>query len=325
VISLNLKRRHLSADQKAAIAIAILPFLEREAEERQRATRIKAGKPPTVGEKIPTPALKGRARDQAAKIVGVNPRYVSDFRKIQATKPELAEKIRGGKKKLRTAVRELKEHEQALVLKKKAKEYRAEEGMTLLVGDFRKVCETIAPNSVDLILTDPPYSKQYLPLYGSLAEVASKLLKKGGSLLVMGGQSYVPEIIELMKPHLNYCWLVAYLTPGGQSAQLWKKKVNTFWKPVLWFINGTDEYHGKWVGDVVKSAVNDNSKEFHKWGQSISGMTELVEKFSMPNDLILDPFLGGGTTAVVAKQLKRRFIGIDVDPTAIETTKGRLG
>lgn len=189
----------------------------------------------------------------------------------------------------------------------------------LFVADVR-TCEAVAPGSVDVIITDPPYPREYLPLYEDLAKLATRVLKPGGSLLVMVGQSYLPAILEFMTPHINYHWMLAYLTPGGQSPQLWQRNVNTFWKPVLWFVNG--EYQGDWIGDVVKSDTND--KRFHAWGQSESGMAALVEKFSKPGDTILDPFVGGGTTGVVALLMNRQFIGFDVEEDAVAQSVARL-
>ena len=52
-------------------------------------------------------------------------------------------------------------------------------------GDFREICLTLEANSIDCIITDPPYGESYLPLYSALAETASRLLKPGGSLLIM--------------------------------------------------------------------------------------------------------------------------------------------
>lgn len=194
---------------------------------------------------------------------------------------------------------------------------------TLLYGDFADVGPTLEAESFDAIITDPPYPQEHVPLYGLLAQQAARLLKPGGSLLAMAGQSYLPAIINLMTPHLNYHWTVSYQTPGGQSAQLWQRKVNTFWKPVLWFVKGN--YEGTWIGDVVKSGVNDNDKRFHDWGQSESGMAGLVERFSVEGDHVLDPFCGAGTTGVVAVTLKRRFTGIDIDPEAVATSLARIG
>jgi site-specific DNA-methyltransferase (adenine-specific) len=192
----------------------------------------------------------------------------------------------------------------------------------LFTGDLESAGAAIEDASVDIIITDPPYPREYLPVYEKLARLGARVLKPGGSMLVMVGQSYLFDIGALMTPHLRYHWTVGYMTPGGQAAQLWQRRVNSFWKPVLWFVNG--EYEGDWVGDVAKSDVNDNDKRFHKWGQSESGIADLVNKFTYPGQLILDPFVGGGTTGVVAVNMQRRFIGIDIDPEAIENTRQRL-
>jgi site-specific DNA-methyltransferase (adenine-specific) len=174
----------------------------------------------------------------------------------------------------------------------------------------------VEAGSVDAIITDPPYPKEFLPVYTDLAKFAAYALKPGGSLLVMIGQSYLPQILEAITPYVPYHWIVSYLTPGGQSTQLWQKKVNTFWKPILWFIKGT--YAGNWIGDVCKSNVNDNDKKHHHWGQSESGMADIIERFTLPAQLICDPFVGGGTTPLVATQLKRRFVGCDINEPCVE-------
>jgi len=186
-------------------------------------------------------------------------------------------------------------------------------------GDFRDVMKTLAPGSVDVVITDPPYPREYLPLYGDLAELSARVLRPGGSLLVMIGQSYLPDILKLMTPHVRYHWTVAYLTPGAHT-QLWDREVMTGWKPVLWFTAG--DYDGEWVYDIAKSEADD--KRFHDWGQSTSGMTDLVTRFSREGDLVVDPFLGGGTTGLVAVTLGRRFLGCDVDADAVAVARQRL-
>lgn len=176
---------------------------------------------------------------------------------------------------------------------------------------------------VDVIITDPPYPKEFLPVYEDLARLAAEVLPDGGSCVVMVGQSYLPEIIAAMSKHLNYHWTLAYLTPGGQATQLWDRKVNTFWKPLLWFTKG--EYKGQdWQGDVCKSAVNDNDKQYHHWGQSESGMEDIIRRFSTAGQTILDPFMGAGTTGVVAVKMNRLFVGCDIDPECITTASDRL-
>jgi len=197
----------------------------------------------------------------------------------------------------------------------------AQDAYRLIVGDFAKVAKGFRTGEVDVIITDPPYSQEYIPLYGILAEQAARILRPGGSLVVMTGQSYLPEILNVMTPYLRYHWMAAYLTPGAQAVQLWQRNVNTFWKPLLWFVNGA--YTGAWIGDVARSAVNDNDKRFHEWGQSVSGMCDIVNRFSTPLDVVLDPFCGAGTTGVAALLSGRRFIGVDLDHAAITTAEQR--
>ena len=186
--------------------------------------------------------------------------------------------------------------------------------------DFREA--DIEAGSVDVIITDPPYPKEFLPLYEDLAAFAARVLKPGGSCVVMVGQSYLPEIMAMMCRHLTYHWTCGYMTSGGQAVQLWDRKVNTFWKPLLWFTKG--DYQGDWVGDVCKSETNDNDKTHHHWGQSESGMIDIVERFSERTSVVLDPFLGGGTTGVVCVAARRTFIGIELDSSVASKARDRI-
>lgn len=193
------------------------------------------------------------------------------------------------------------------------------ESYRLITGDFRSQAREIEDNSIDVIITDPPYPAEYLPLFSDLGALAARVLKPGASLLVMSGELHLPEVMRRLCEHLNYYWTLCYLTPG-QSPNLWTRKVNTNWKPVLWLVKG--DYSGEVRGDVLKSERNE--KDNHQWQQSESGMLDMVRNFSMPDELILDPFCGSGTTGVAAVQLHRRFIGIDSDAAAIASASERL-
>ncbi len=190
----------------------------------------------------------------------------------------------------------------------------------LFQADIRDGLPQISDESVDFIITDPPYSREYIPLYGELSKVAARVLKDGGSLVCMVGQSYLPEIVAELSKSMNYHWCMCYLTFGA-SPQLWQKRTNTFWKPLLWFVKG--KYTGDWNGnDVMQSTGND--KKFHQWGQSIGGMKDIVERLTNPNDVVLDPFLGGGTTGVTAILSGRKFIGADIEQKCLDTTLERV-
>lgn len=274
-------------------------------------------------------ADKGRTRDKVGSTVGYSGfTYEKAKAVMEAAKedPEkygsLAEQM-DRSRKIDRAYRQLKDlQEQEQLVAVAASLPPATERYQLHLGDFVEVCQEMPEKSIDVVICDPPYPREHLPLYGRLAETAKRLLKPGGSLVVMVGQSYLPEILAAMTPHLSYRWTLAYLTPGGQAPQIWDRKVNTFWKPLLLFTAGQEEQN--WIGDVIHSAVNDNDKRFHAWGQSESGMAKIVERFSKPGDVVLDPFLGGGTTGVVAVRLGRTFIGVDCDADALETARARI-
>lgn len=195
------------------------------------------------------------------------------------------------------------------------------EGMLrLFTADIRNGLKDIEDESVDAIITDPPYPREYIPLYGDLSLLASRVLKPGGSLIVMIGQSYMPEVINQLGQHMSYYWVMPYLTPGGGAPLLYQKRVNTFWKPVLWYVKG--EYKGDYIGDILKSPGSD--KRFHEWGQSLGGMLEIVEKLTNPGDVILDPFLGGGTTGAAAVSMGRKFIGSDIEQKNVDISRERI-
>ena len=190
----------------------------------------------------------------------------------------------------------------------------------LFQADIRDGLPQISDESVDFIITDPPYSREYIPLYGELSKVAARVLKDGGSLVCMVGQSYLPEIVKELSKSMNYHWCMCYLTFGA-SPQLWQKRTNTFWKPLLWFVKG--KYTGDWNGnDVMQSPGND--KNFHRWGQSVGGMKDIVERLTNPNDVVLDPFLGGGTTGITTILSGRKFIGADIERKCLDTTLERV-
>lgn len=110
-----LLRRQLTKSQSAALAVEVESQLKKEAKERQRQGGSRGGQSgrPKVPERIPepSPAKKlrgGEAREQAAAAAGVNPRYVSDAKKVKAKDPELFEQVKSGKVTLPEATRTVK-------------------------------------------------------------------------------------------------------------------------------------------------------------------------------------------------------------------------
>jgi site-specific DNA-methyltransferase (adenine-specific) len=189
-------------------------------------------------------------------------------------------------------------------------------------GDFRVVLSDIPSGTVDAIITDPPYPREFLPLYGDLSSVAARLLVPSGVLAVMCGQSYLFEYLGLLARDLDYRWTAAYIAQGPRT-RLHDARVGSGWKPILLFQRKDATDIAFLLDDLFSSHADD--KRFHHWGQSESGMAAIVERLSTPGALVVDPFVGGGTTAVVCRDLERRFIGCDIDAAAVSVAQERLG
>ncbi len=311
-------RRNLSLYDRGRLALKLEPLLAEKAKENQ----ILGGKEKGLENSLNPISTQ----HEIAKVAGISQNTVNRIKVIESSAtPEEKSSLSSGKSSINEVYKSIKKRTEKE--EKAVRKSAIPEDIPHISERYRLICSDLAnaeieENSIDCIITDPPYPQEYLHVYGTLAEQAAKWLKPGGSLIVMCGQSWFPEVLMQMSGHLTYNWMLAYLTPGGQATQIFPRKVNTFWKPLLWFVK--DKYAGDWIGDVTKSEINDNDKRFHAWGQSESGMSDIIERFTNPGDTILDPFLGGGTTGVVAINMNRLFVGIDVDQKCVDQSALRM-
>lgn len=195
----------------------------------------------------------------------------------------------------------------------------------ILHGDAADLALQIEQESVDLIFTDPPYLKEFLPSYGVLADIAARVLKPGCFVLAMAGGLYADSIMAQLAEHLTYYWTFhVHMTgkytgkvhPGGNHMP-----IITRVKPIYCFVKGWGEPRTVLYDPIVGGG---NDKRFHHWGQEMLSARYLIDCFSEAGNLVLDPFVGGGTTAVVAQALERRYLGFDIDHRYVEIARGRL-
>lgn len=179
-------------------------------------------------------------------------------------------------------------------------------------GDFREVLMDIPDASIPLILTDPPYPKEFLPLWSDLGKFAAQKLAPGGILASYSGQMFLPQVLSLLSEHLDYWWCGAVmhlgngnLTPLGFPV----RKVINGWKPILLFVRKDDGYDSVFR-DVMPGAGPE--KDAHNWAQPVAEAAWLIEMLSNEGDLIIDPFAGSGTVGVACDTTKRRFIGAEI-------------
>jgi hypothetical protein len=180
----------------------------------------------------------------------------------------------------------------------------------------------IEPGSVRLILTDPPYGKEWLDQWDELGRFAAEYLQDGGLLVTHTGIRYLPKVIADLGKHLTYQWTMNSLwTHSANKQYLHKQVVLSKWLPILVFANGTPHLTGGF-GDTLSGNVQE--KELHDWQQPVSVFKRLIEDFSQPGDLIADPCGGAFTTAVACHRSKRRFIGCDIDDKCVKIGIARL-
>ena len=235
----------------------------------------------------------------------------------------VAEQITNGERSIKRAMEKWGALQREKRLKEKVAETLPEQSQPfeLYCCDIHDAHKFVAANSIDIIITDPPYGREHLHLYDALAEFATYALKEGGICVVMCGVGCLPKAIEALGRYLTYVWTLTYLTPG-QHSKLFPFRVINAWKPILYFVKGELAEDAQWVFDVIKSPQPE--KTDHEWQQNLEAFTELVRRFTHKGMVVCDPFCGTGTTGMAALANGCRFIGIDIDAKVLEVAQERL-
>lgn len=191
----------------------------------------------------------------------------------------------------------------------------------VVTGDFRETMRDLPDASVALVFTDPPYDENSVPLYADMAREAERVLVDGGSLLCYVGHYAVGDVIDAVSEHLRFWWTCG-VKHEGPSARLPGKWVFVEWKPILWFVkNGRRDT--EYVADMVTSQQVP-SKDEHEWQQGLGEATYYIERLTQPGELVVDPFLGSGTTLIAAAQASRKGWGCELDAQRADVARGRI-
>jgi len=250
----------------------------------------------------------------------------------------------------------------------------------LYLGDCKEILEDFQENSVDLIVTSPPYADQRNTTYGGIppdkyvewflpiSKELLRVLNPTGTFVlnikekVVNGErsTYVIELILAMRKQgwlwtEEFIWHKKNCYPGK-----WPNRFRDAWERLLQFNKSRkfqmfqDEVRvpmGDWQKTRLKNLsatdrMRDNSQVGSGFGKNISNWqnrklayptnvlhlaTECGNKnhsaafprglprwfislFTKPDELVLDPFMGSGTTIFAAREMGRRAIGIDISP-----------
>jgi hypothetical protein len=340
VISTNLMRRHLTASQRAAIALEMLPLLEAEAKERQRRS---PGRGKKVTHDYATFSGNGKAAEVAARIAKAGSRYVETLKSVHKAAPELVERVRLGDPTVPDAKRVsvLSTAERAKVLKRLdgrpisdvLSEVRVEtrhrqakafaktntDDNNIITGDMGLLSDRLKDDSVDLFLTDPPYDD--VDAYGRLAELAAAKLKPGGFCLAYTGHIRLPEVLKAMAEHLSYWWTFA-IEFAGKPRAVHARRILVKWRPVVAFVKPPLRMPPDWLTDLVKGGGR--QKDRHEWGQAESEAAYLIQRLTDAGQLVVDPFCGSGTVPAACKATGRRWLATEANEMAAATARKRL-
>jgi 16S rRNA G966 N2-methylase RsmD len=331
VLQNQLARRNLTDEQRTLV-------IGRYYNQLKRAPH----RPSDKGDNLSPLSESGKTAEQVATVFGVDPRTVyraAEFaeafeqlesiapdaaRRVEAGEvkdaktmlpkvepdllPKVAERIAKGETRVQDAVERIRREERQTTRPVLQGVY---DGLDIRRGDFREVLADLPDRSVDIILTDPPYTQEYLPLWDDLGAFAARVLKPTGVLLAYSGQLHLPQVIAMLTKHLRWWWMCAiqhtgasgYIVAGG-------RRIINNWKPLL-ILTPPDAppLHAQF-SDLIEGGGR--QKELHNWEQSTDEAVRILQTFGNPDALVVDPFAGSGSFGRAALQAGMRFVGAEI-------------
>jgi len=181
----------------------------------------------------------------------------------------------------------------------------------IICGDALEELKKLPDNSIDLILTDPPYPDYHTEIYGYKKELITVLNKFKCPQLIFWS-SKVDFPLDYTAVHI---W-DKKVGCGSQYERIFERSGGKEYKVFrCYLINSTvaKSYHG--LGEEYTA---------HPSQKPIKLIRELILKYTKEGDIILDPYMGTGVVPLVCKQLKRKYIGIEINPEYYKIAKKRL-
>jgi DNA modification methylase len=201
-------------------------------------------------------------------------------------------------------------------------------------GDCNEVLKTLPDESVDLVITDPPYFVSYRDRHGRA--IANDGANDHAAVL---GAFY--ELYRVLRPH-SYCvsfygwqavgrffnaWVGAGFVPVGHI--VWHKSyasntrvLRARHEQAYLLAKGRPAVPAKPIDDVQPWTYSGNKN--HPTEKSVDILTPLVRAFSREGAVVMDSFCGSGSTLVAAALENRRYLGIDVEAKHVAVAQRRL-
>jgi len=186
-------------------------------------------------------------------------------------------------------------------------------------GNFVATLGAIKSGAASLVIADPPWGRNFTR-YQALTEGIAKALRPGGTAAIMIGQDYLPHVLDAVRQHLTYRWTLAVLRPHRMH-QAWQARIMSGWTPMVLATQGTEPPKG-FESDVIKDSEGRDIRG--TWEKDEGTFIELIERFTLAGELVVDPFCGSGASGAAALRLGRRWLGGDLDQSRVTYTATRL-
>jgi site-specific DNA-methyltransferase (adenine-specific) len=206
----------------------------------------------------------------------------------------------------------------------------------IILGDCIQVMKRISKNSIDLIITDPPYGDNVAygwnnkkirnnehPLINCYAIIEFyRILKKNSSVYLFTNWKHYPFLTE---------FILRYTKFKIRHLVVWRKhNFGLGWafrhqyELVLILEKGKPKYHLTDFSDVQTCSHINHNEENHPHQKPVDLIIKMIKHSSKEGDLILDPFCGSGSVCVACQQTNRKWIGIELDKKYVEMARKRI-
>lgn len=201
----------------------------------------------------------------------------------------------------------------------------------IICGDCVELISGIPSGAIDAIFTDPPYGLNKagiendagLGLFYKMLPECHRVLKDDAFFITFFSTKHLPELFK--NNPFSYFWQFILYCPNGsvRSPIGFTKYMSCFV-----FKKGSPRL-AKWNTDIFRDTPGkmvepDEGYIDHPTPKPKHFIRELLEMTTREHDLVLDPFVGSGSTAVACKQLKRRFIGFEIKSEYCSVATKRL-
>jgi len=193
-------------------------------------------------------------------------------------------------------------------------------------------------NSIDLVLTDPPYNigkniendslneQEFLFFHTKyLFELKRVTKEKHPIAIFFNNGSNLKDYLSIAGSILSFKRLITLYKPNDCSYPM-QTMLRTSEACLVFSDNGVLNYEGsKNIHDVLTfNHVKLDKTFYHPTVKNINCIMKLIEAFTSKGNVILDPFIGSGTTAVACKRLDRQYIGFEINPEYCNIAQKRI-